>query len=150
MQVRTITAGLGGVGIALLSLLGAGASSAGGSPYDQRASSARHTVYLLDCRGDRAKIEPKVVVLACGDGGAIVERASWKQWGGAKATATATLAENNCDPSCYQGTFVTEPATMTVSSIVRRDGRYRYGHIRVVPHAPNRHHFRVYSGPLPG
>jgi hypothetical protein len=148
MRVRTIGAGLLAVGFAGTSLLGAGVASAGGTRGAATASSAR-TLYLTDCHGDRAKIKPKFVVLACADAGAVVEKANWTHWGDAKATATAALTENDCTPTCFQGTFVSEPVKVTVSSIKKRNGTYEYTHIRVVPDSPNRHRFKTYSGSLP-
>jgi hypothetical protein len=149
MRAGRIRAAVLAVGIAVPSLLGEGVAPAAGIG-DRAAASSPRTVHLVDCRGDRAKIKPMSVILACGDAGAIVEKAKWQHWGAPQATATAVLSENDCTPTCYQGSFVSEPAKVTVGSIRKRHGIYEYGHIRVVPLSPNRHHFKTFSAPLPG
>jgi hypothetical protein len=145
MLARKLLPLIGAVGVVVPSLLGAGAAAA--AP-DHAATKA--TVYVLDCMGDHAKVKPTYVVLACADGGAVVAKATWTHWGAAAATARARLIENNCVPTCYQGTFVFEPARVTLRSIVRHQGRYEYSHIRVVPEAPNPHHFKTIAESLPG
>jgi hypothetical protein len=144
MLVRKLLLLLATAGIIVPGLLG---GSAAASPPRR---DAKATVYVVDCVGDRAKVKPVFVVLACGDGGAIVAKAKWTHWGSATATAHAQLVENTCVPTCAGGTFVSEPARVTLGSIVRRQGRREYSRIRVVPAAPNRHHFKTIAQPLPG
>jgi hypothetical protein len=134
------------IGIGVPCLIGAGPAAAAAPDH----AGAKAKVYLVDCMGDRAKVKPTFVVLACADGGAVVAKATWTHWGAAVTTARARLVENTCVPSCVQGQFVSEPARVTVRSIVRRDGRLEYSHIRVVPDAPNPHHFKTVAESLPG
>ena len=93
------------------------------------AVSAPRIVYLVDCEGDHAKVRPKEVVLACGDGGILFDKAVWKHWGNRTALASAILIENDCTPNCADGTFHSEPAKITVSIVQKRHDRYEYRHI---------------------
>ena len=132
-------------------VVGAGpASAASLRASSATAPGATRTVYLLDCRGDRPKIKPRSVILACGDAGAVVRKASWAHWGTATATASAVLAENDCTPTCVGGKFRSEPARVTVTKIHKRQGIYVYGYITVVPKGPNRYGFKTVGETIPG
>jgi hypothetical protein len=142
---------VGGAFVGGAVLVGAGPASATSLRASAlAASNPRRTVYLLDCRGDRLKIKPKSVILACADDGILVEKASWTHWGRATATASAALAENDCTPNCAGGTFHSEPAHVTVTRVHKRNGVYVYGSISVVPKAPNRLGFHSVRATIPG
>lgn len=119
------------------------------------AANAHHAVYLVACPGERAtpqgrpRIRPKEIVFTCADYGMLIRGAKWTNWHHATATATATYSQNNCIPDCAQGTFYSEPATVTVTRILKRKGIYTYSRLRMVPNAPNRYNYSTFSEHLP-
>ncbi len=51
------------------------------------------------------KVEPNMIMFACGDGGFYVEDLDWRTWTLDRATARGTYYMNNCKPSCAGGEF---------------------------------------------
>ncbi len=132
-----------------LLVIGAGSASAAGTRVSEATgASAKHKVYLLDCKGGTARIKPQFIMLACGDGGEYVRKASWTHWGDATATAVGTMYAIRCVPACYDGTLLSGPAKITVTGIKTRHGRHEYGHIRVGPLPPNQKGLPTWNGPL--
>ena len=150
MNLRKLPVGLVTAAVTGTLLLTAGPASARVPAGLAAATKAHHQVYLLDCVGDRPRVKPEFIALACADYGIAIHKASWTHWGDRTATASGKLAVNDCTPNCADGTFHSEPAKVTVTSIKDRHGTYEYGRIRVVPDAPNRLHFAVWSYPIPG
>lgn len=94
------------------------------------ASAADPTVLRADCVRDVAA--PARIVLACGDGNAVLQDLVWTGWGAGTATATGTLITNTCDPTCAGGTFVSFPATVRADRRVRCTGAaHGYTRLRV-------------------
>ena len=52
------------------------------------------------------KIEPKRITLACGDANAYLGKMKWSDWGTEKAKGEGWYYENNCDPDCASGDFI--------------------------------------------
>ena len=63
------------------------------------------------------KIEPKRIVLACGDNNAYIGKAKWSEWGGEKAKGEAFLYLNNCKPDCASGRFISYGAKVKLKDI---------------------------------
>ena len=63
------------------------------------------------------KIEPKRIVLACGDNNAYIGKAKWSEWGGEKAKGEAFLYLNDCDPNCAGGHFISYGAKVKLKDI---------------------------------
>ena len=110
MRARTC-ATLTGVALVLLTLLAAGSSLARNSP----------VYFVADCK--RPTMVPTEIVLACGDGNAYVTGLRWKHWGLHRTEGSGTFHGNDCQPTCYQGTFHTYPVELTL-----REPRYCYAH----------------------
>ena len=70
-----------------------------------------------DC--ETPKIEPKRIVLACGDFNAYVGKAKWSEWGGEKAKGEAFLYVNDCKPDCASGRFTSYGAKVKLKDIER-------------------------------
>ena len=83
---------IAGVGVCLLgSALIAGPASGGTG-----------TVYApKDCT--TPKVEPKSILLACGDAGIELRKMGWDTWNTAKAKGQGKVFIQNCDPSCAEG-----------------------------------------------
>lgn len=50
-------------------------------------------------------VEPSEIVLACGDGNALLEGLHWTSWTAGSATAVGTFVYNDCTPNCADGHF---------------------------------------------
>ncbi len=57
-------------------------------------------------------VEPRTIVLACGDGNASLTGLTWSSWTKTTAAAAGEYTHNTCTPDCANGTFVTVPATI--------------------------------------
>jgi hypothetical protein len=69
---------------------------------------------IIDCRGNAATERPSSIVLACGDGGIVLE-ATWRKWTDSEAEATGSLKINECKPDCANGSHQSIPATLQAS-----------------------------------
>jgi hypothetical protein len=69
---------------------------------------------VLTCAGKKV-VKPASYVLACADANAYFSSVHWLSWGRASATATATLVQNNCAPTCAAGKFIRYPAKLSLS-----------------------------------
>ena len=76
------------------------------------AGGASPTYVTHNCQG--TKIEPQMIMFACGDGGYYVDHLQWSGWFRKSATATGVYHMNDCDPSCAGGTFHTRRGTLTL------------------------------------
>ena len=84
-----------------------------GQPVTTSANTAATTVsapahiYYPTCQGagqdGKSKIEPADLVFSC-DATLSLENAQWTAWNSSYAEGTATLSENDCTPSCANGT----------------------------------------------
>ncbi|MCC6831132.1 MAG: hypothetical protein IT200_07270 [Thermoleophilia bacterium] len=106
------------------------AAAAAGLVAAPAAPAADPTLIRADCRFRTER--PAQIVLACGDGNAVLNDLVWNGWGAGTATATGTLGTNTCDPTCAGGTFVTFPATVRADRRRRCTGSsYGYTRLRV-------------------
>ncbi|MFI7296054.1 hypothetical protein [Streptomyces sp. NPDC050121] len=78
---------------------------------------------IADCAG-KSLVEPEELLVACGDGGAMLDNLTWTNWGEETATATGWKWERVCNPSCVNGTQARSPATVTVFGLT--GGRYTF------------------------
>jgi hypothetical protein len=60
-------------------------------------------------------VEPSTIVLACGDGNALLTHLSWSSWTATTATGSGYYTHNTCTPNCALGTFVSVPASVRLS-----------------------------------
>ncbi|MEY9928455.1 hypothetical protein ABH926_003094 [Catenulispora sp. GP43] len=78
------------------------------------ATAGKATVYGCD---RQPVAQPKTYILACGDGGTLLNQLAWTGWGKAKATATGVQIQNSCQPSCAAGAPVSAKATVSLSGL---------------------------------
>ncbi|WP_308405031.1 hypothetical protein [Streptomyces rugosispiralis] len=118
-------------------------SQAPPAPTPQRT---RQTGAIDDCSG-KPLTEPVSLLLACGDGKAMLHDLIWTDWGSATATARGVVSEVVCQPSCADGREVTSAATVAVSGLA--GGRYTLMEIRAPqsPHDPDAHYTLDRLGP---
>lgn len=101
---------------------------------------------VINCSGEPPAARPKLITLACADGGEAMTGVAWTSWGGAAATGTGMLAEQSCKPDCAHGTTAMEKATITLTHIVSGN----YTTVTVTPKSPNPASFRTIHQTLPG
>ena len=63
-------------------------------------------------------VEPKEIILACADVGALFEGLSWTSWTAKSATATGSFVYNDCTPDCARGHRHSLPTKITLSAPV--------------------------------
>jgi hypothetical protein len=84
------------------------AASAGASPAHPArpaAGPAAVRTVVLDCPGLPALVRPKTYILTCADGYDQLTELSWTSWTPGLASATGTLLQNDCTPTCVAGHF---------------------------------------------
>ena len=96
--------------LAVLALSGPSALNA----TDGAVTGAGHLPRVLTCAGT-AVLKPARYVLACADANTSFVDITWSSWGQTAATARGTFVQNNCAPTCAEGTFVRYPATLSLS-----------------------------------
>ena len=72
------------------------------------------TPSVLTCAGKVVR-RPTSYVLACADANTYFNSIKWTTWGKTTATATATFVQNNCEPDCAAGKFISYPAALKLS-----------------------------------
>jgi len=91
------------------------ATSAGGQGYwlattDQALPAAPlpSVVFRCDFPYSGPAIRPATIILACGDGNAYLDHLDWLSWTATAAQGTGLFVHNTCQPTCAQGTFVSQ------------------------------------------
>ncbi|RLV48692.1 hypothetical protein D9V37_13250 [Nocardioides mangrovicus] len=51
------------------------------------------------------KVEPKRVIIACGDGGLFLGIKRYKYWSATSAVGFGAIRQNDCEPDCAEGTY---------------------------------------------
>ncbi|RNL78922.1 hypothetical protein [Nocardioides marmorisolisilvae] len=119
--------------IALIAVVSRQWSSTGvdGTPVNAKldAASSANT-YLLTCLGQPIA-RPSEVALACADANADLKAVDWKNWGGDRAQGTATFEENDCTPTCADGSFHSYPVTVVATNRAVKGGTAQYRSIEL-------------------
>lgn len=93
------------------------------------------------------------MTLSCYDDEVVITGVTWSSWGGATATGTGQLGENDCQSAlqpCAQGRFMFEPASVALGSLTASALGATYRSVTVTPLAPNPGRFTAHSERLPG
>lgn len=115
------------------------------------ASDAQARTYMVDGGWQRLVFKP--VNWAAGGVGASarMEDISWKSWGSRRASARGTTVNNDCDPSCAEGTIVRYPGSLRLDrpASCRYNGRtYRFfRRVRYTINLPEDNAFDMPAGP---
>ena len=112
-----------GLALLLLTLCAAGAS-------------AGTKVGFYGCRGFVAKhptavVEPRSIMVACGDGNFYVTGIRWTAWTGTSAKGTGKVHANDCKPYCAAGHFHTKTGSVALSKVISCKGARVFTYIRV-------------------
>ena len=80
-------------------------------------AAAGRTRVIADCA--HRTVEPRKVVITCGDGNIYVTVRTYGSWKARWALGQGRLHINDCRPSCAGGTFHSYPATFRFHRVVR-------------------------------
>lgn len=78
-------------------------------------------VWVSDCEIPEQR--PDSLTLTCADGGMRLEDLIWAVWDVNGAVGYGTYLENNCQPSCAEGTYSRTPVYVTLGEITEFNGR---------------------------
>jgi hypothetical protein len=97
-------------------------------------STAWRSTILVTC-DNKARVRPASYLLACGDGTAYLTRMRWASWTSGLASGTAIMTVNNCDPSCAQGKYLSDPAIVVLwrkTLQPRHTGQWQFSRMTVI------------------
>lgn len=89
-------------------------SALGSRPGPAEAQPAAHAsrIVLATEKCSYGIRRPKLVILACGDGGAWLGALRWRRWGGSVAVGSGVYGHKLCEPDCASGGVQEVPATI--------------------------------------
>jgi hypothetical protein len=61
-----------------------------------------------------AKVRPRRIIFACGDGNFFVKQLEWSKWQKKRARAHGHFRINDCTPNCAEGTFIKRKGRLTL------------------------------------
>lgn len=123
MNLRRRSAGLSAailVIAAALTLTGSVGIAAGGGERAETAAPGKRTLLISNC--NKARFEPKQVILTCGDAGLIAQGLEWSNWTGKDADAEGTGVFETCIPNCATGGTVRAPIELDLSKPAKCKG----------------------------
>ena len=88
-------------------------------------------VWVNDC--DTPVQRPQSLTLTCADGGMRLEDLMWAVWDKNGAVGYGTYLENDCQPSCAEGTFSQTPVYVTLGELTTRSGKSFLRHLVISP-----------------
>lgn len=74
-------------------------------------------VWSFEC--ETPKQRPESLTLTCADGGMRVENLIWAVWDKTGAVGHGNYLENDCQPSCAEGTYSRTPVYVTISDLAQ-------------------------------
>jgi hypothetical protein len=79
-------------------------------------------VLTWDC--EYPEYKPEIIMIYCGDGGAYIDKITWKSWSKEGASGTGEYYKNLCEPDCADGKFVHAPVEVSLTVLTPRKGKY--------------------------
>jgi hypothetical protein len=79
------------------------------------AASASGKVFVTNCT--HADFKPKLIILACGDAGAYVQKLTWSKWNSTGASGKGSYTFKTCTPDCAHGGTKSYPAKVALSKL---------------------------------
>lgn len=95
------------------------------------STSETSQVWVNDC--DTPVQRPQSLTLTCADGGMRLEELMWAVWDKNGAVGYGTYLENDCQPSCAEGTFSQTPVYVTVSKLTEFQGKSYLKELEIKP-----------------
>ncbi len=109
-----------GAAAAALAVAAAGTAALGAPATAAPPSSLDGATQVVDCAHELVK-EPADIILFCGDANGGFTDITWYLWTDQLAVGTANKYWNDCDPTCYQGTFHKEPVWIALHDVAATD-----------------------------
>jgi hypothetical protein len=93
------------------------------------ASAVPRRIYVanVSCAGHAYR--PMQITIECRSGMFYAAHLRYRKYGGATASATAELVQNNCLPNCTDGMAIESPGTIKLTHVQSCDGRLYYERI---------------------
>jgi hypothetical protein len=137
--------------LALVACSGSAPSSTGSPGLTANAAKAVDAAIEVYADCSSPSVEPKVIILACADGGAVLQDIRWTSWTSTRATGLATFVYNDCSPSCAAGHFrKVAGTTVTLTDPVRgASGRLVWSRLQQSPEPPGYQTGPLHGGPYP-
>lgn len=92
-------------------------------------------VYSFECEYPSRK--PETLSITCADLGIAVFNIKWKVWEATGAYGLGTYSENDCDPSCAEGTRHDQPVSIHLKDLIFDGRRYYLNTAVITPLNPN-------------
>lgn len=105
--------------LVLLSIISVTGLFVGAYSFIHRAASEQ--VYVFNC--GVIDFKPNSLTQFCADANVGVADIKWETWGANGATASATYALNNCEPTCVAGTWKYADVKISLSKPVTSQGK---------------------------
>jgi hypothetical protein len=103
------------VGIFVAALLAAcGAPARPATVTNPRQATEDRALVVLDCV-QQPQVRPTSYMIACSDGGNLVDQLRWSGWGPITAVAAGVGTVNDCLPDCAQGHEHGNPVAVTLA-----------------------------------
>jgi hypothetical protein len=122
-------------------MLGAGSAAAAVRPvYSINRTMTSTKAPLVDAECTKPGItKPSTIILACGDGNAVLQKLTWSSWQSHSASGQGSLSQNDCTPDCADGTFHSYPVKVSLADPVPTDGRQYFVKVTLSfpKHRPN-------------
>jgi hypothetical protein len=101
-------------------------------PANAVAGHRRTTYAMTDCM--HLRTSPPEILFACADGNYYVDHLHWTRWHRWKAAGWGLFHQNDCRPSCAEGTFHEEWGWIWLRHRERctPPGRFVFQHVRVL------------------
>jgi hypothetical protein len=79
-------------------------------------------VLTWDC--EYPEYKPESIMIYCGDGGAYIDKITWKTWNHDGAQGTGQYFKNLCEPDCADGKIVHAPVDVRLSHLTPHKGKF--------------------------
>lgn len=89
------------------------------------SAAAARVPSFAGCLMGKTVVEPRSIVVACGDGNFYVTNLRWSSWNQLEARASGTGHQNDCKPYCAAGHFHTYRVTVHVFRVASCAGGRR-------------------------
>jgi hypothetical protein len=86
-------------------------------------------IYSFQC--ELMTKRPEAFTTACADFGRAVWDLKWTRWDAFGAEATGVYRENDCDPSCAEGSFTTRDVTVSMMDLTQKGEFYFFNTARI-------------------
>lgn len=91
------------------------------SSQDSTTANNSDQVWTFNCEIPDQR--PDLILLSCGSGGLGVSDIKWVAWSPRGATGTGIYYENQCEPSCADGSYLNVPVTITLRDLFPYKGK---------------------------